>query len=90
LGELARRLSFFRIRPGKTGPLKNKMYGLNRKWPKFLKNIWVQNISFLALCTFSAVLVTRPFVTATVLGSLIIFGILFGLIFRLRVFCSYI
>lgn len=90
LGELAQRLSFFRVRPGKTGPLKNKMYGLNLKWPKYLKNIWVQNISFLALCTFSAILVTRPFVTATVLGSLIIFGIIFGLIFRLRVFCSYI
>ena len=66
------------------------MYGLNRKWPKYLKNIWVQNISFLALCTFSAVLVTRPFVTASVLGGLIVFGILFAMVFRLRVFCSYI
>lgn len=66
------------------------MYGLNRKWPKYLKNIWVQNISFLALCTFSAVLVTRPIVTASVLGGLIVFGILFAMVFRLRVFCSYI
>jgi polyferredoxin len=89
-GELAQRLSFFRVRPGKTGPVKNKLYGLNLKWPKFLKNIWVQNISFLALCTFSAVLVTRPFVTAIVLGSLILLGILIALIYRLRVFCSYI
>ncbi|KKL67152.1 hypothetical protein LCGC14_2137820, partial [marine sediment metagenome] len=89
-GELAQRLTFFRVREGKTGPLKNKMFGLNRKWPRFLKNIWVQNISFLALCTFSAVLVTRPFVTAMVLGSMIILGILFALVYRLRVFCSYI
>jgi polyferredoxin len=89
-GELAQRLTFFRVRPGKTGPLKNKLYGLNLKWPKYLKNIWLQNISFLALCTFSAVLVTRPFVTASVLGSLILLGIIFALVFRLRVFCSYI
>lgn len=89
-GELTQRWTLIKVKPGKTGPLRNKLYGLNLKWPKFLKNIWVQNIGFLLLCTFSAMLVTRPIVTAVALGSLIILAIVFALIYRLRAFCSYV
>lgn len=89
-GELSQRLSFFKVRQGKTGPLKNKLFGLNLRWPKIFKNIWLQNIGFLAMCTFSAMLVTRPFVTAIVLGGLIIIGLIMALFYRLRAFCSYI
>lgn len=89
-GELAQRWTLIKVKSGKTGPLRNKLYGLNLKWPKLLKNIWLQNIGFLVLCTFSAILVTRPIVTAIALGSLIIFSLVLALIYRLRVFCSYV
>jgi polyferredoxin len=89
-GDLFQRMSFIKVRAGKTAFLRNKLYGLNKKWPKALTNIWIQNIGFLTLCTFSAVLVTRPFVTAMVLGLLLLMGTVFAMIWRLRAFCSYI
>jgi len=89
-GDLFQRMAFIKVRLGKTAFLRNKMFGLNLKWPKFLTNIWIQNIGFLCLCTFSAVLVTRPFVTAVVLGSMLLLGTAMAMIWRLRVFCNYI
>jgi polyferredoxin len=89
-GELSQRLSFLKIRPGKTGSLKTKYFGFNWKWPKILKNIWLQNIGFLMLCSFSAILVTRPIVSASMLLSLIIISLILAVLFRLRAFCSYV
>lgn len=89
-GDWVQRLSFIKVRPGKTGSIKNKIYGMNIKWPKSLSNIWLQNIGFLTLCTFSAMLVTRPIVTAGVLGGLLILGTVLAFFFRLRSFCSYV
>jgi polyferredoxin len=89
-GELFQRLSVIKVRPGKTGGIRNKLFGFNLNWPKRLRNIWVQNFGFLILCTFSAILVTRPFVTAVVLGGLIILGLVLAIVYKLRVFCSYI
>jgi polyferredoxin len=89
-GDWVQRLSLVKVRPGKTAGLKNKLYGLNLRWPKKLSNIWTQNISFLMLCTFSAMLVTRPLVTVIVLGGLIVLATVLALIYRLRTFCSYI
>jgi hypothetical protein len=66
------------------------MSGLNKKWPAALSNIWLQNLLFLALCTFSAVLITRPVVTALALGSLAIIATAMHLIYRRRTFCNYV
>src|SRR5919204_39574 len=33
---------------------------LNLRWPRALRNIWLQNISFLLLALFSSVLLTTP------------------------------
>jgi len=89
-GDIFQRMTFFKVRLGKTGYLRNKMFGLNRKWPKFLSNIWIQNIGFLTLCTFSAMLVTRPIVTSVVLGGLMLLGTIMAMIWQLRTFCSYV
>lgn len=89
-GDLFQRMAFIKVRLGKTSYLRNKMFGLNRKWPKFLSNIWIQNIGFLTLCTFSAVLVTRPIVTSVVLGLLMLLGTVMAMVWKLRAFCSYI
>ena len=69
---------------------RNRYFGLNRRWPKQLSSIWLQNLGFLALCTFSALLLTRPIVSVLVLGSLILLATVMHLIYRHRAFCSYV
>ena len=69
---------------------RNRYFGLNLRWPKALSNIWIQNIGFLALCTFSALFLTRPIVSAMVLGSLFVIATILHLIFRQRAFCNYV
>lgn len=61
-----------------------------RSWPKGLSNIWLQNVLFLLLCTFSAVLVTRPVVSAFVLAGLVVGATVVALIYRHRAFCNYL
>jgi ferredoxin len=72
------------------GVRKGKPFGLNKKWPSALKNIWPQNIGFLCLAIFSALLVTRPIVSVFVLGGMILVAIVLHLIYEKRSFCMYI
>jgi ferredoxin len=69
---------------------RNRYFGGNRKWPKALSNIWLQNIGFLALCTFSALFLTRPIVSVIVLGSLFLIATALHAVYRQRTFCSYV
>lgn len=69
---------------------RNKYFGLNLKWPRKLSNIWLQNIGFLGLCTFSALFLTRPIVSVIVLGSLFVIATVLHLIYRQRAFCMYV
>ena len=89
-GDFFQRLSLIKVRVGKTGYLRNKIYGLNKKWPKSLNNIWIPNFTFLTLCSFSAVLITRPFISSIVLGGMLLVATIFGLIFNLRTFCRHV
>ncbi len=69
---------------------RNRYFGRNLRWPKSLTNIWIQNIGFLALCTFSALFLTRPIVSVVVLGSLFLIATGLHLLYRQRTFCSYV
>jgi hypothetical protein len=89
-GDWLQRRKLVQVRVGKTGGVKNKLFGRNIRWPKRLTNIWTQNIGFLALCTFSAILVTRPTVTAAVLSSFIVLAVVLGYLYHLRTFCNYV
>lgn len=89
-GEWFQRGALIKIRPGKTGGLRNKMFGLNKRWPKALSNIWFQNISFLFICTFSALLLTRPIVSVLVLGGLFVLATVLAFFYRQRAFCMYV
>jgi ferredoxin len=89
-GDWLQRLTLIKVRKGKSKGINNKLYGLNKRWPKRLSNIWLQNIAFLVLCTFSAILVTRPIVTVGVLGSLVIIATILAPIYKMRTFCSYL
>lgn len=89
-GEWFQRRALIKARVGKPGVGRNRMWGLSKRWPKALSNIWAQNIGFLALCTFSAMLLTRPIVSVLVLGGLIVAATVIHMIYRLRAFCNYI
>ncbi len=71
------------------GPIK-KGFGLNRRWPNKLRNIWLQNIAFTLLALFSLVVLTTPSVTSIVLLALLFIAIGASLIFERRSFCRYL
>ena len=64
--------------------------GLNLPWPRPLRNIWLQNFSFVAVAMFSAIILTRPVVTAWVLTAFIVLALGSMMVFQRRVFCRYI
>jgi hypothetical protein len=68
----------------------NRMRGLNKKWPAAISNIWLQNILFLCMCTFSSILVTRPVATAVAVGGMAVTATALHMIFRRRTFCLYV
>ncbi len=71
-------------------PDKKKPKWLNLRWPKFLRNIWLQNISFLLLALFSSVLLTTPNITGIVLAVMLFAAIGLSTIFERRSFCRYL
>jgi len=89
-GDWLQRLALIGVRPGKTVGLNNKLFGLNKRWPKALSNIWLQNIGFLTLATVSILLVTRPIVSSIVLGLMFLLATVMALILRGRAFCLYL
>lgn len=63
---------------------------LNKRWPKRLDNIWLQNISFLIVASFMGILITRPWATALMLFVLILLAIVMHIVFERRAFCRYV
>ncbi len=70
--------------------LRRAARGGRRPWPKFLRNIWVQNFGFLAVAMFSALILTSPPATALVLLAFIAASLLISLVFERRAFCRYL
>ncbi len=64
--------------------------GQNRPWPARFRNIWLQNAGFLGLAIISALLVTRPLVTAAVVGGIWVVATVLMLRYRRRAFCVYL
>ncbi len=60
------------------------------RWPRRLKNMWLQNLGFLVVAIFSVVILTRPQATAWVLLGLTLLGIALSLLYERRVFCKYV
>src|SRR6266498_4953585 len=71
-------------------PPDKKPKWLNLRWPKALRNIWLQNISFLLLALFSSVLLTTPNVTGIVLAGMLFAAIGLSTVFERRSFCRYL
>lgn len=68
----------------------SKLYTLGRKFPRRLKNIWLQNAAFLSVALFSIVILTTPFVTALVLLAFVVLAMATSMLFERRVFCRYL
>ncbi len=71
-------------------PPDKKPKWLNLRWPKFLRNIWLQNVSFLLLALFSSILLTTPNVTGIVLAAMLFAAIGLSMVFERRSFCRYL
>ncbi len=72
-----------------------KVHTLGIESPKRLNNIWLQNLGFLAMASFSPIILTRPAATSIMLILFIVLAIALGLIFQRRgrggrIFCRYV
>lgn len=63
---------------------------LGKDWPRPLRNIWLQNFSFLTVAAFSAIVLTRPFVTGALLLGFMVVALGLFLVYRRRAFCRYV
>ena len=70
--------------------LHHRYLGLQKDWPRKMRNIWLQNILFLALISFGMILITRPLATAILFIFILTGTLILSLIFRHRVFCLYL
>ncbi len=70
--------------------LHHRFIGLQRDWPRGMRNIWLQNILFLAMISTGMILITRPFATALLFLLILGISILLTLVYRRRVFCQFL
>ena len=89
-GEWLSRRRLVGVRPEAESGRALETGGLNRPWPRRWSSTWVQNLLFLTLCTFSTILVTRPALTAAVLGLMLVAAVVVHAVFRRRSFCRYL
>jgi len=64
--------------------------GLQLRWPRRLRNLWLANAGFLSIALFSAIVTTRPAVTGWLLLGLFLLAIGAHLVFERRAFCRYL
>jgi polyferredoxin/plastocyanin len=89
-GEWLARRRLVGVRPDAERSRSLETGSLNWRWPRRWSSTWVQNLLFLALCTFSTILVTRPALTAAVLGLMLVAAVVVHAVFRRRTFCRYL
>ncbi|MFQ6058712.1 MAG: 4Fe-4S binding protein [Anaerolineae bacterium] len=63
---------------------------LGRRWPRRLRNIWLQNLAFLGVALFSAIILTRPLATGVILLAFVLLALGLSLVYERRVFCRYL
>lgn len=68
---------------------------LGRKWPKFLRNIWLQDFGFMIVASFSPIILTRPAATSIMLLVFIVLVIVIAVTFTSkgrggRIWCRYV
>ncbi|MHC4788407.1 MAG: 4Fe-4S binding protein [Planctomycetota bacterium] len=81
-GEWLQRLTIFGVN--------KETHGLNLKWPKWLRNMWLMNILFVATTFFSGFFTVKPLATFMLLGGIIVVAVVLSLLFEKRSFCLYV
>jgi plastocyanin len=82
-GDWLQRLRLIKVR-------NNRLWGLNKRWPKKLRNMWLVNFIFLITTFFTAFFTTRPIYTFVLLGLIIALNIVVSFIYERRSFCRYL
>jgi hypothetical protein len=67
-----------------------RLLTLGKKWPRRLRNIWLQNFAFLGVALFSGVILTRPLATGLLLLLFVGLALVLSLVFERRTFCRYV
>ncbi len=70
--------------------LHHRFTGLQKDWPHSMRNMWLQNLVFLAMISFGIILITRPVATAILFLAILVATLVLALFFRRRVFCRYL
>lgn len=82
-GDWIQRLKVFGVRKG-------KLWGMNKKWPRRLRNMWLVNFLFLATTFFTAFFTTRPIYTFVLLGAIVVGDVVISAVYEKRTFCRYL
>jgi hypothetical protein len=82
-GEWLQRRAIIRRAPG-------RLRTLRWHWPTYLKNGWLQNLSFLVFALFSVMILTRPAITAWILLAFVVASLVLSALYENRAFCRYI
>ncbi|MHC4401287.1 MAG: 4Fe-4S binding protein [Planctomycetota bacterium] len=90
LGECLQRRAVTDVRTGATGETKNRFFGWNRSWPRWLASDWPRTLVFLLLGTFSIVLVAVPRLTGWLILGLFALAAIMAMIWEHRAFCRYL
>jgi ferredoxin len=83
-GDYLQRGSVLAPAPGK------RSLGAGLRWPKALRNIWLQNGAFALVALFSTVILTQPRLTSIVLLAFLFVAVGASLLFERRAFCRYL
>lgn len=70
------------------GPARPWTRGL--RWPRPLRNMWLQNFGFLTVALFSTMILTRPNISALVLLGFLLGGVGLSALYKNRAFCRYV
>jgi hypothetical protein len=89
-GEFLQRQSIMSVNTEGTGKYRNQFFGLNRKWPRNLRNGWIRLVFFLVTGTMSTTFVAKPSATGLVVFALFFLSTVVALIWRHRSFCQYL
>jgi ferredoxin len=90
LGEYLQRGETTQVRVTEKPPARNRFFGFGLRWPKALRNRWLQLFLFMGLGTFSASLAGQPRWTALTLLGMVVAAMVLALVFELRSFCRYV
>jgi polyferredoxin len=66
---------------------RHKAWGLNKRWPNKLRNLWPLVVLFWVATWFSGFFTVRPLATFILLGAIILGAIILSMIYSRRAFC---